>query len=117
MGHLLLFSYTIYHTEYDDYGSMIVPDTATLNQTSDTSCHSVIIYDDNDVELPETFFVNILPTGPSEFINLFDIVIPETVVRIADDDSELWEVIFNYYVHHNQVCTISSTINYCCSAV
>ena len=72
---------------------MIVPDTATLNRTSDTSCHSVIIYDDDDVELPETFSVSIIPTGPSEFISLFEIIIPETVVRIADDDSELWEVI------------------------
>ena len=75
-----------------------MPDTATLNQASNTSCHSVMIYDDDDVEPPETFSVSITATGPSEFISLFNIIIPETVVRIADNDSELWEVAF---VNHN----------------
>lgn len=59
----------------------------------------MIIYDDDDVELPETFFVSIIPTGPSEFISLFDITIPETIVRITDNDSELWKVIYNYHVN------------------
>ena len=58
----------------------------------------MIIYDDDDVEPSEMFSVSIVPTGPSEFINLFNITIPEAVVWIVDNDSELWEVIPNTHV-------------------
>ena len=82
------------HTEGVDYESTIVPSTATLNRNSNTSCHSVIIYDDEDVEPTEMFSVSITTTGPSEFISLFNIITSQTVVEIVDSDSELCEITF-----------------------
>ena len=78
------------NTENEDYNSAISPATATLNRNNRRMCHSVLINDDEDSEPRETFSVNIMPTGPSqEFINLFDITVPDTNVSIVDDDSEL----------------------------
>ena len=79
-----------YSAENVDYGSTIYPDVAILNRTTNVSCHSVMIYDDEGVEPPETFSVNITATGPTlEFIDLFDIVFPDTIVQIVDNDSKL----------------------------
>ena len=93
--------YFIYSTESVDYESTIDPDVAILNQTSNVSCHSVMIYDDEDVEPPENFSVIITATGPTqEFIDLFDIL-PDTIVQIVDNDSELlriqWKSIALFY--------------------
>ena len=77
----------IYSTENIDYGSTIHPDVAILNRTSNVSCHSVMIYDDEDVEPPETFFVNITATGPTQ--KFIDLIVPDTIIQIVDDDSEL----------------------------
>ena len=55
------------------------------------SCHSMVIYDDEGVEPPENVSVTIIATGPTlEFINLFDIILPETTVQIVDNDSEFF---------------------------
>jgi hypothetical protein len=71
-----------------DYGPTIYPDVAILNRTSKMSCHSMVIYDDEGVEPPENVSVTIIATGPTlEFINLFDIILPETTVQIVDNDS------------------------------
>ena len=78
-------------TEHHDYNSTIVPETATLSHTSKSSCHSIMIYDDKDPESQEIFSVHIRATGPSEeFIDLFDITVPQTNVTIIDNDGELW---------------------------
>ena len=74
--------------ENEDYNSTLVPDKGTLSLQNNIRCHSMEILDDSDVEPPETFFVSITATGPSqEFINLFNIT-EQTVVQILDDDSE-----------------------------
>ena len=75
-------------TENNDYGSSIVPETATLSQTSKSSCHSIMIHDDKDPENLETFSVSITATGPSQ--EFFDITVPQTNVTIIDNDGELW---------------------------
>ena len=69
---------------------MIVPNGGTLSQVSNSTCHEMVIFDDDSVEPPETFTVSITATGPTpEFISLFNITLPETTVQIIDNDSEL----------------------------
>ena len=47
-----------------------------------------MIHDDEAVEPPENITIDLTATGPQEFIDLFDIVRPVTVVQIVDDDGE-----------------------------
>ena len=78
-------------TENEDYSSTIVPKSATLSQTSKSSCHSIMTNNDKHPESQEVFSVSITAVGPSqEFIDLFDITVPQTDVTIIDDDGELW---------------------------
>ena len=77
-------------TENADYGSTISPEAATLSQTSKSSCHYIMIHDDDKNEGQEAFSVSIKATGPSEdFISLFSITVPETDVKIIDNDGKL----------------------------
>ena len=76
-------------TETEDYGSIIIPDSGTFSLENNATCHSIMIYDDESVEPPETFAVSITATGPlQEVISLFNITVPQAVVQIVDNDSE-----------------------------
>ena len=59
----------------------------------------MMIHDDEAVEPPENITVDLTATGPSqEFIDLFNIIRPVTVVQIVDDDGEYYQYlsIYNY---------------------
>ena len=76
-------------TENEDYGPIISNSAGTLSSSMNYTCHSVAILDDGDVEPPEIFVVSITATGPTqEFIDLFNISLPQAVVQIVDNDSE-----------------------------
>ena len=81
----------------EDYFPTILPDTGFLTSSNSIMCHSMIVRDDDQVEPPETFTVSINATGPSqEFIDLFNITVPETAVRIVDNDSEKLYTLHDY---------------------
>ena len=85
----------------EDYFPTILPDTGFLTSFNSIMCHSMIVRDDDQVEPPETFTVSINATGPSqEFIDLFNITVPETAVRIVDNDSEKLYTLHDYDHSH-----------------
>lgn len=85
-----MYFYSLSFVVNADYEPNISPNTSTISLTDNTTCHSLPILDDMSVEPPETITITLTPTGPSqEYIDLFNIIVEETIIQIVDDDSKL----------------------------
>ena len=67
----------------------------------------MMILDDEEVEPPETFTVFVNATGPTdEYIDLFNVVRPQTLIEIVDNDSK-------YISVHMCACVVAICVYVC----
>lgn len=77
------------HTENVDYNSTASPTSGAISAFDTRSTHTFAIIDDNNIESPETFLMDVIITGTTPLSLIATANPNRATVRIIDDDGKL----------------------------